>query len=166
MNSLFEQNVTHNVGLAAFAITQAAIRFQEEVNGTRGLDLFAALLIPPLVFHKRTATTLANKQMTEGLFLRVVAEDREIVLGAQARLVDLLPRTLEAIHLACSARLLKMVNDKSIELFPTLKSLPSAVETTHTQEGVRVILGAAKRLGYCFASTELSVVCTLLRVRF
>ena len=56
MNSLFEQNVTHNVGLTAFAISQAVIRFYEETNGERGMDFFAALLVPPLVFHRRTAT--------------------------------------------------------------------------------------------------------------
>ncbi len=166
MDALFEQHITHNLALTAFALGQAAIQVRKETKNLRGLTLFEAMLIPPLVFHRRTAAAFSGRQRTDGLFYRVIAEDRELVIGTQSRLVDLAPRTFQAIHLACSADLLKMVHNGGIELVASLNSLPSAAENPGNTEAVTTILAAAKRLGYCFATTEFSVICATLRVRF
>jgi hypothetical protein len=166
MNALFEQLVAQNTGLTTFAIAQAVIRFDQQVNSAIGLDLFAALLVPPLVFHRRTADRLANKQMTEGLFFRTVAEDRELVLGIQDRFMATAAESFIAIHLGCSVKLFRLTQEQRPQLFPLTKSLPREIDGPETIDSVRGILAAAKRLGYCFATTDLSVICSALRVRF
>jgi hypothetical protein len=166
MDALFEQHVTHNLAITAFAVGQAAIQMRQETDNARGLSLFEAMLVPPLVFHRRTAEAFSGRQRTDGLFYRVIADDRELVIGTQSRLIDLTPRTLQAIHLGCSADLFKLVHANGIELVASSKSLPSAAENLSNTEAVTTILAAAKRLGYCFATTEFSVICTALRVRF
>lgn len=166
MNTLFEQQVAQNTALTACAIAQAAMRFDEEVGSKRGLDLFAALLIPALVYHRKTATSFATRQMSEGLFFRVVVDDPELVVGVQTRLMTMATHTFQAIHLGCSAGLVRLARDRSIQLFPGPKSLPSEVDNSQTVESVHVLFAAAKRLGYCFATTEFAVICAVLRARF
>lgn len=166
MDALFEQHVTHNLAITAFAIAQASIQVRRETNDARGLTLFEAMLVPPLVFHRRTAAAFASRQRTAGLFYRVIAEDRELIIGTQSRLIDLTPRTLLAIHLGCSADLFRMVHAGTIEIISSSKSLPSVAENSSNTEAVTTILAAAKRLGYCFATLEFSVICAALRVRF
>jgi len=165
MDALFEQHVAQNPGLTAFAILQAAIRLTEESKNERGLDLFAALLIPPLVFHRKTALALEGRQMTDGLFLRMIAEERELAAGLNERLIDLTPRTFRAIHLGCSTKLFRLVKTDKLEIFPLLRSLPGILHSNQVPQSVTTILAAAKRLGYCFATTELPTVTTLLRAR-
>lgn len=166
MDALFEQYVTHNLAITALAIGQATIQVGQETNDGRGLSLFEAMLVPPLVFHRRTAQAFAGRQRTDGLLYRVLAEDRELTIGTQSRLIDLTPRTLQAIHLGCSANLFRMVHASGIELTASSKSLPSTVVNSTNSEAVTTILAAAKRLGYCFANTDFSVICAALRVRF
>jgi hypothetical protein len=166
MDTLFEQHVTQNSALTAFAIAQAVMRFQEEVGEARGLSIFAALLIPPMVYHRRTAENLAAKNMTEGLFYRVIAEDHELVLGLQARLMTLAKHTFEAVHLGCSSRIIRLARERHTELFRVMKAMPQTVAGSEAIEPVRLVLAASKRLGYCFATTDFPAICGILRVRF
>jgi hypothetical protein len=103
--------------------------------------------------------------MTEGLFLRFMAEERGVAVGVNERLMDLTPRTFTAIHLGCSSELFRLLKADAIEIMPNVKGLPSFLSSTQIPESVNTILAAAKRLGYCFATNDLAIVMTLLRVR-
>jgi hypothetical protein len=166
MDTLFEQRVTQNTALTAFAIHQAVLRFDQHTQGTSGLELFAAILIPPLVFHRRTAESLAAKQMTEGLFFRAITDDRELIVGVQSRVMAMASQTFKAIHLGCSARVFQMHHEPRIQLVPLIRSLPQEVDGIRTIAAVRTVFAAAKRLGYCFANTDFAVICAALKVRF
>lgn len=166
METLFEHNVTQNNALTVFAVAQAVMRFEAETRREKGLGLCEALLVPPLVYHERTARAFAGKTMTQGLFYRVIAEDHELVLGLQNRLMATAERTIESVHLACSSGLLEMSTEPTFQLFGTMKALPTSVAGRNATDSVRTIFAAAKRVGYCFATTDFQSICSLLRVRF
>ena len=96
----------------------------------------------------------------------MIGEDRDLVFGIQNRLMAMTSHTFSAIHLGCSSGIIRMSVSPRVQLFPIVKSLPAEVDSPKTIESVRTIFAAAKRLGYCFATTDLAVVCAALRVRF
>jgi hypothetical protein len=77
-----------------------------------------------------------------------------------------LDSTLKAIHLGCSANVFTMTNGRRFQLIPSMKALPSVVDNALAPSSIATLIAAAKRLGYCFATTELPVICAALRVRF
>jgi hypothetical protein len=88
------------------------------------------------------------------------------MLGLQSRVRGLADDTFRALNLAFAAGILRLDKTETLSVFPDRKTLPSALGSTQPSEDVTEIMGAARRLGYWFATNELSVVCNLLRVRF
>ena len=167
MDTLFEQRVSHNAALGAFAISEAASRFlQATTIADGGMPLLSTLLVLPLAYHRRTAAHIGSRQMTEGSFFRAIAEDHTISLGLQHRLMSMAGDTFKAIHLAAAGDLIKLSTTSPPSIVAVSKSRPQTTADVTVHERVSHVLAAARRVGYWLATNDLSVVCALLRVRF
>lgn len=166
MQTLFEKHVAENYSLVAFSIYAACRRFQETNSDSPGLSLEQAILVPALVFHRKTAESFANRTRTDGLFYRVLTEDIQLTVGLQARLQDSFERTMKSIHLGTSAKVLFFVQYPEFRICSSIIARPGESFGTKAPPDTKLILKAADRIGYCLASTEFPLVCTALRIRF
>lgn len=158
---LFEQRVIQNTGLAAEVIWQAVHEAYEARGRTEGVTLPLAFLILPLTFHQRTAKALASKTQPGALY-KALADDREIIVGLQARMQALSDRTFQSLSIGFHTGLLLLDPDHQRHLIPGRKSTPVA----HVTEDVKTILNAAKRVGHAFAEMNLVQLSTQLNIRF
>ncbi len=161
IDTLFEQKVIQNTGLAAEAIWQAVHETFENKNRTEGVPLPLVFLVLPLTFHKRTATALASKTKP-GAIYKAIADDREITVGLQNRMIALSDRTLHALSIGLSTGLIKMDQDHLHQLIPGKKTLP----ITHVTDDVKTILNAAKRVGQAFAELSIIQLASHLEIKF
>jgi hypothetical protein len=162
----FERRVAQNTAIETWALWSCAVRFDQAVGPERGLELPFCFLVLPMVLHASTAKAISGLQMTEGSFYRALTQNRTIMLGLQSRVRSLADDTLHALNLAFPARLLRLDKAEQISVFPGRKTLPPPLTAAQMSEDVTQIIGASRRLGYWFATNELSVVCSLLKVRF
>ena len=158
---LFEQRVIQNTGLAAEAIWQAVNEAYNAKGRAEGVSLPLTFLVLPLAFHQRTATTLASRTQPGALY-KALSDDREIVVGLQARMQAMADRTLHALSIAFQTSLLHLDNDHLRQLVPGKKTPP----VTHVTEDVKTILGAAKRVGQAIAEMSVVQLSTHLNIRF
>src|SRR4051812_22784346 len=105
MDVLFEQNVVQNAALAAEALWQAVNEAYDTSGRTSGVSLPLAFVVLPLVFHERTAMSVATKTQPGALY-KALAEDPEIVIGLQKRMEAMANRTLDALSIAFNSNLL------------------------------------------------------------
>lgn len=158
---LFEQRIIQNTGLGAEAIWQAVFEAYTAKGRTDGVSFPLAFLVLPLVFHRRTAAVFASKSKP-GAIYKALAEDREITVGLQERMVALSERTFQSISIAFSTDLLRMDQDHQRHLIPGRKSPP----VKHVTVEVQTILKAAKRVGQAFAELTVVQIANHLGVRF
>lgn len=158
---LFEQRVIQNTGLAAEAIWQAVQEAFEASGRTEGVSFPLAFLILPLTFHQRTAKALANKTQPGALY-KALSENREMIVGLQARMQAMSGRTLQAVSIGFHTELLLLDPDHQRHLIPGRKTPPVA----HVTEDVKTIMNAAKRVGHAFAEMNLVQLTTHLNIRF
>ena len=158
---LFEQRVIQNTGLAAETIWQAVQEAYETKGKAGGVSFPLAFLVLPLTFHQRTAGVLAGKTQSGAIF-KALAEEREIVVGLQARMQAMSTRTWQALSIGFHTGLITLDQNGSHDLYPGRKSPP----VTHTTEEVRTILAAAKRVGHAFAEMSLVQLSATLNIRF
>jgi hypothetical protein len=158
---LFEQRVTQNTGLAAEAIWQAVHEAYQANNRTEGVSFPLAFLVLPLTFHQRTAISLASRTQPGALY-KALSDDREIIVGLQARLQGMSERTFQALSIGFQTGLIQLDRDQRRQLIPGKKSPP----VTHLTEEVKTIMGAAKRVGRALAEMSVVQLVTHLNVRF
>lgn len=158
---LFEQRVVQNTGLAAETIWQAVNETYETKGRSEGVSLPLAFLVLPLTFHQRSAVSLASKTQRGALY-KALADDREITVGLQARMQAMSERTLHALSIAFHSGLLRLDQDHERHLIPGRRTPPVA----HVTDEVRVILGAAKRVGHAFAEMSVVQLSAHLNIRF
>ncbi len=158
---LFEQRVVQNTGLAAEAIWQAVHAAFDGKGRTEGVSLPTAFLVLPLTFHQRTAKVLAAKTQPGALY-KALADDREITVGLQMRMLAMSERTFQALSIAFQTGLLQLDQDHERQLIPGKKTPP----VVHATEEVKIVLNAAKRVGQAFAEMSLVQLCTHLNVSF
>lgn len=158
---LFEQRVTQNMGLAAEALWQAVNEAYEAKDRTGGIPFPLAFLVLPLVFHQRTATSLAAKAQPGSLY-KALADNREIPVGLQTRMESMAERTFGALSIAFQTGLLRVDEDHERQLIPGRKTPPVA----HTSNEVRTVLAAAKRVGHAIAEMSIVQLSTHLNIRF
>ncbi|QDU14015.1 hypothetical protein CA11_18190 [Gimesia maris] len=161
MDIQFEREVSQNLVLASWALWGATSRYDEEVNSERGVPFPQMFLVLPLVFHKKSASIIQAKQMTEGSFYRALTDNRTLIVGLQQRVQNYSDITMKALNLSFASKLLLLDKD-SLEIAPGRKSLPAGTQ----ENDVKIIIKASKRIGYWLAITDFSVVCKLLRIRF
>lgn len=158
---LFEQRVVQNTGLAAEVLWQAVNEAYERKERIEGVPFPLVFLVLPLTFHKRTAISLSSKTQPGSIY-KALADDREITVGLQARMQAMADRTLQSLSIALSSGLLRLDRGYQYQLIPGRKSSP----VTHTTEDLKIILGAAKRVGQTFAELTLLQISNNLEVRF
>ena len=158
---LFEQRVVQNTGLAAETIWYAVNETYSAKSRTEGVPLPLIFLVLPLSFHQRTATALASKTQPGALY-KLLAEDREVTVGLQARMQAMADRTFQALSIGFQTNLLHLDSDHMRQVIPGRKTPP----VTHLTDEVKIILNAAKRLGQGFAEMTVVQLAIHLRVRF
>ena len=158
---LFEQRVVQNTGLAAEAIWCAVHEAHEAQGRAEGVPFPLAFLVLPLTFHQRTATSLATRTQPGALY-KALSDDREIVVGLQARMQALSERTFQGLSIAFQTSLLRLDQDHLRQLVPGRRTPP----VTHVTDEVKTVLGAAKRVGQALAEMSIVQVSTHLGIRF
>ncbi len=158
---LFEQHVVQNTGLAAETIWQAVHETHRLKNRTEGVPFPLVFLVLPLTFHQRTAQALNGKTQPGALY-KAFAEDREVTVGIQARMQAMSGRTLHALSIGFDTGLLRLDQDLFRQVLPARQTSPFS----HTSSDVRVILGAAKRVGQAIAEMSLVQLSAHLNIRF
>jgi hypothetical protein len=158
---LFEQRVTQNTGLAAEVIWQTVHDAYEANDRTQGVSLPLVFLVLPLTFHQRTATILASKTQP-GAIYKTLADDREVIVGLQARMQAMSERTFHALSIAFHTGLLRLDLDHFRQLIPGRKTPPVA----HVTDEVKLIMSAAKRVGHAFSEMTVVQLSTHLNIRF
>jgi hypothetical protein len=158
---LFEQRVIQNTGLAAEVIWYASNETFNAKGRAEGVPLPLVFLVLPISFHQRTANALAFKTQPGALY-KLLAEDREITVGLQARMQALADRTLQALSIGFQTNLFHLDSDPMRQVIPGRKTPP----VTHVTEEVKIILNAAKRVGQAFAEMSVVQLAIHLRVRF
>lgn len=158
---LFEQQVIQNTGLAAEAIWQAVHDAYEANDRTQGVSLPLVFLVLPLTFHQRTARILASKTQPGALY-KVLADDREVIVGLQERMQAMSERTFHALSIAFHTGLLRLDQDHLRQLIPGRKTPPVA----HVTDEVKTIMSAAKRVGHAFSEMNVVQLSTHLKIRF
>lgn len=159
-DALFEQKIIQNTGLSAELIWQVVNEAYEHNRREDGLFLPLVFLVLPLVFHRRTAQLLATKRQP-GAIYKVIDEDREVLIGLQARMQALYDRTVQGLSISFSTGMLKFDQQKQ-QLCPGLKS----VNVEHVTDDVKTIFRASKRIGQTFSELSMVQVLTVLEVRF
>jgi hypothetical protein len=158
---LFEQRVVQNTGLAAEAVWHAVNETYNAKGRAEGVPLPLIFLVLPLTFHQRTAAALASKTQPGALY-KLLAEDREVTVGLQARMQAMADRTFQALSIGFQTNLLHLDSDRTRQVIPGRKTPP----VTHVTEEVKTILNAAKRVGQGFAEMSVVQLAIHLRVRF
>ena len=158
---LFEQRVIQNTGLAAEALWHAVQEAHAAKGRAEGVPLPLAFLVLPLVYHQRTAEILAAKTQSGALF-KALSEDREIIVGLQARMQAMSNRTWQGLSIAFHTGLIQLDQDRDRQLLPGRRSAP----VVHSSHEVKTVLNAAKRVGYAFAEMSIVQLSTHLNIRF
>jgi hypothetical protein len=160
MDLLFEHKLTNNTALASHLI-YIAVKECFELNERRaGVEFPLVFMILPLVFHKDTANSLANKRKP-GVLIKSLSEKREIPLGLQNRMEGFADLTLAALNLSFAANLLYLDINDTIEIVPG-KDLKMAF--THPQ--IKTAIKAAKRVGQSLFELNIEQLCIYLNIRF
>jgi hypothetical protein len=84
-----------------------------------------------------------------GLY-KLLAEDREVTVGLQARMKAMADRTFHALSIGFQTNLLHLDSDLMRQVIPGRKTPP----VTHVTEEVKIILNAAKRVGQAFPDPD------------
>jgi hypothetical protein len=158
---LFEQRVVQNTGLAAEAIWHAVNETYNARSRVEGVPLPLSFLVLPLSFHQRTAAALASKTQPGALY-KLLAEDREVTVGLQARMQAMADRTFQGLSIGFQTNLLHLDSDPMRQVVPGRKTPP----VTHVTDEVKTIMNAAKRVGQAFAEMSVVQLAIHLRVRF
>jgi len=161
IDTLFEQHVVQNTGLAAETLWHAVQEAYEAKGRTEGVPLPLIFVVLPLTFHRQSALALASKTQP-GAIYKALAEDREITVGLQERMEFLAERTFQGLSIAFATRLLLVDSDAQRQLVPARRTLP----ISHVTEDVRTIFAAAKRVGHGFAEMNAVQMAVHLNIRF
>jgi len=85
-------------GLAAEAIGRRWHEAYQANNRAEGYRFRWPFLVLPLTFHQRTAISLASRTQPGALY-KALSDDREIIVGLQARLQGMSERTFHALSI-------------------------------------------------------------------
>lgn len=161
MNILFEQKIVQNTGLATEAIWYAVNEAYLGRGKAEGVPFPLIFLVLPLTFHQQSAAALARKQQSGAIF-KALAEDREITVGLQARMEALSNRTLQALSIGFSTKLFKLDRTPHVQILPGRKTF----SVSHVTDEVKMIIAAAKRVGFAFAEMTPVQLSNHLNIRF
>ncbi|WP_437323563.1 three component ABC system middle component [Sorangium sp. So ce381] len=164
MSTTLEHDLVQNAALGATALWSFARGYMDRAEGREGPELPTCIIVLPMVYHRRTATTIHRMRADSGL-LKALHDNPELIAGLQRRLEALATRSLQALNVAVSSSLLEWDHATPWpRVTPKRKTLPPELQSG--QDDVATILGAAKRLGWWFAAEDVVSICLRLGVRF
>jgi len=159
----FEVEVVQSTTLGALSLWQTAETHRAEC--ARPIELPKLLLVLPIVFHRRSASSVARLQFASGL-LKAIDDEPLIVVGLQERVKSNAERTYRSLALAIGAGLL--ARSTELDTWPLYESRRRGVPTKIKPQTEReqCVLAASKRLGYWFAGADTVHLALQLGVRF
>ena len=161
MDLNLEQRLVHNDAIIAEALWHSVFECYNSSANYGGMSFASAFLVPPIVFHNRSSSSLHNKK-NPGALLRALSENPEIPVGLQKRMISMVDLTLGGLNLGLASGLFRLDDNVGHRLLP-VKRTPIR---TAPDKDIKRIFGSAKRLGKTFAELKLSHICTLLNVRY
>jgi hypothetical protein len=161
----FEREISQNALISSWGLWACAVRFHEEVKGSRGIPFPQMFIVLPLLLHQKSAGVIKGKTMVAGSFYRALGEDRTLVVGLQERLQGHAWNTLRALNLSFASELLRLDRD-TLQIYPGLRKLPNGAVVSSLPEDVQQVINAGRRVGYWLAETEFDVICSLLKIRY
>ena len=164
MRAAIEQVVVHNPILGATALWSFSSAYHGIVNQMASPSLPEMMLVLPITYHRRSAKSLHRMMSTSGLS-RAIREDPELPVGLQARLEGFADTSLDSLAVAVATGLLEVDPDKPWPRYvPGRKSLPNSARSSSSDS--KMIVGAARRLGWWLAHESLLSTLAYLQVRF
>ena len=160
MDLFFEQNLTHNAALASHLISVAVRECYEQNDRKSGGQFPAAFSILPLVFHKNTAESFANKKRP-GILFKALSDNREIPLGLQERMEGYADLTLASLNLAITLDLVYLDINGTFEIVPGKVSKMNFIHPY-----IKTAINAAKRVGQTLSELSIEQLCIYLNIRF
>lgn len=164
MTIVATNDVVQNVSLGATAMCVFARAYLEKNDGREGPELPLCMVLLPMVYHRRTASTI-HRMRAESSLLRALQEEPQITIGLQRRVESLAGLSFQSLNVAVASSLVEW--DPATpwpRVSPTQKSLPSDLLTNLGD--VPVILGAAKRLGWWLTKEDVMSLYLRLGVMF
>lgn len=161
MDALFEQRIAQNEVLCAEALWHAVYEAFETADRTRGVEVPLAFIVLPLVLHRRSAESLAGKTQPGALY-KALSADREITVDLQSRMQSMWRKTQRAMTLGLATDLFSIDTKSRYELIPNRKTAP----VQHSLPEVKLVLGAAKRVGQALGEMNAVQLMTHLKVKF
>lgn len=164
MKLSFESSIVFNDAVGAVALWQFSRAYLDARNQAVGASLPEALLVLPIVFHRRSADAIHRMKQSSGL-AKALLDEPELPAGLQRRLESFCDTSLSSLSLALASGLLQLDPDKPWPRYiPKLKSLPSGLQPS--TDDVKQVVDAAKRLGWWIAHEDFNALCSMLQVRF
>ena len=164
MDLQFEEVVVHNPALGATAQWSFTRAYFDSRNQVVGPTLLEEMLVLPVVLHPPSAKALFRMKKSSGLS-KALLDAPEIPVGLQRRLEGFANLSLSSLGVSLASGLMSLDPDTPWPRYqPVPKSLPRRLKPT--DEALKAIVGAAKRLGWWISQEEFATTCSLLRIRF
>lgn len=158
-----EVEAAHNPAFGAIILFEFSKAFYDVVHQTAGPSLPMTLLVSPICLHLRSARELYRMQQRSGLD-RAVDKFPELPTGLQERVERMFDLTMASLSVAVASGLLARDPASPWPLFPPARrTLPAELDSR--SDDSKLVLGAAKRLGWWMACRDLPSVCRQLHVR-
>jgi len=160
MIGLNEYMIAQNSPLGALALWRFWLSFYENSREEVGPLLPHLMIILPIVFNKKIASSLHKKTKKIGLY-RAISDDKTIPVGLQERMYSMEGQTFQAINVAFASNLLTY--DKcSSQIIPKRKSIPFKLQN----EDLKQIIQTSDRLGYWFSYISIEQIGIILKIRW
>ncbi|WMX58966.1 three component ABC system middle component [Peribacillus sp. R9-11] len=160
MERLMEHDIVQNSALGSLALWSFVLHYYKATGNKQGPLLPITMIVLPLAFNKQVSTMISRKNL-EGGFYSAISEDRALYLGLQKRMESMSEQTFNAINIGFSVGLLKY-DENTSQLLPSRRTPPYQI----IDEEIKTILSTSKRLGYWFATINISQLAAILKVRF
>jgi hypothetical protein len=162
VDPLFEYKVARNSMLGATSLWQFCRSYYDETRQNEAPPLPKVILVLPLVLHRESVVNIKARRKEGGLY-KILAEDRDFSLGLQERIAQLSALTLQSLAIACASSLLSVELQPDWPRYqPIPKTMPQRLKPTN--EDVRGVIDASRRLGIWFAQEGTPSLCSLLEI--
>lgn len=162
MELRFEQYLLQNDAFSAALLSAAVRSFYDQTERKAGMPLLLSLLVLPLAYHRETAETITSKRRPS-LIAKAIAANRDLPLGVQERMEDMIEMSMSALRLAIGSSALAIDDTgTSLEIVPVGQLPP----TTFASPDAKLLHRAARYVGQAIAEVSIEQLCQFLMVRF
>lgn len=159
-DSAFEFLLVQNEALGATLLWNFLRSYVAHSSGSSA-PLFLAMLVLPICFHQTSASVIGGCKGPGGLY-KALSKDRTLPAGLQSRVEQNADMSFRSLHLACTAKLIRLETHSrhTIELALVRKTKPPEWSPQWPHDK------CATNLGRWFAESNTSTILSLLQVRF